>query len=357
MATTADYKIGPYTFPRGWFMVAVSEDVTVTPKAVRYFGQELALYRGKSGRVVLLDAYCPHMGTHLAKNSTSYAVRDGQVQDDDIICPYHAWRFGPDGQCKHIPFLKGTIPKAAAVRSWSVREHAGIVFVWHDPEGGDPDFELPPLAEYGQSHWVNWTIDKLGVIASHPQEIIDNIADLTHLGPIHGSTVDFYENEFRGHLATQRQAGGHRTLVAGPSDKLYTDTTYHGPGILVSHLTGLFETVLLITHTPVDDGVTEAWHGLLVKVPNAVPSEADHESARGFNEASRLAFLQDFEIWIHKRPALNIMQVPSDGPFHKARIWYKQFYHPRSETRRLIAPIEGVHVVRGTPGWPFPKTG
>lgn len=356
MATTADYKIGPQTFPRGWFMVAISEEVTDQPRGVRYFGQEFALYRGKSGRVVLLDAFCPHMGTHLAKNTTSYTARDGHIEGDDIRCPYHAWRFGPDGRCNQIPYFQGPIPKAAAVRSWPVQERAGVVFVWYDPEGGEPDFDLPPLAEYGQPHWVTWSIDKLGVMATHPQEIIDNIADLPHLGPIHGSTVEFFENEFVGHKAIQRQGGGHRTLVAGPNDKLFTDTVYHGPGILVSHLTGMFETVLLITHTPVDDGVIEVWHGLLVKVSNAKPNADDLAAAKAFNESSRLAFLQDFEVWGNKRPALNIMQIATDGPFHKARIWYKQFYHPRSETRRIVSPIEGVHIVPGTPGWPFPKS-
>ena len=49
------------------------------------------------------------------------------------------------------------------------------------------------------------------------------------------------------------------------------------------------------------------------------------------------------------------MQIPTDGPFHKARIWYKQFYHPRSEAKRIIAPVEGVHVVPGTPGWPLDR--
>ena len=38
MATTADYGLGEFTYPRGWFMVARSEEVTTTPIAVRYFG-------------------------------------------------------------------------------------------------------------------------------------------------------------------------------------------------------------------------------------------------------------------------------------------------------------------------------
>ena len=58
-------------------------------------GQELVLYRGASGRVVMLDAHCPHMGTHLGRNSTSYVCRDGAIEGDSIRCPYHAWRFGP----------------------------------------------------------------------------------------------------------------------------------------------------------------------------------------------------------------------------------------------------------------------
>ena len=53
MATTADYGLGEFTFPRGWFMVATSEEVTTTPTGVRYFGEEMVLYRGQSGRVKL----------------------------------------------------------------------------------------------------------------------------------------------------------------------------------------------------------------------------------------------------------------------------------------------------------------
>ena len=83
MATTKDYRIGEFTFPRGWFMIADAEELnTHKPLAVRFFGKDFALYRGRAtGKVVLLDAYCPHMKTHLAApNNTSYVVIDGGVQ-------------------------------------------------------------------------------------------------------------------------------------------------------------------------------------------------------------------------------------------------------------------------------------
>ena len=40
MATTAEYGLGPLAFPRGWFMIAVAEEVTSTPQAVRFFGKQ-----------------------------------------------------------------------------------------------------------------------------------------------------------------------------------------------------------------------------------------------------------------------------------------------------------------------------
>ncbi|HUA90154.1 MAG TPA: Rieske 2Fe-2S domain-containing protein, partial [Steroidobacteraceae bacterium] len=66
MATTKDYGLGEFTFPRGWFMVADAAELAANPLPVRCFGQELVLFRGRaSGKPVLLNAYCPHMGTHL----------------------------------------------------------------------------------------------------------------------------------------------------------------------------------------------------------------------------------------------------------------------------------------------------
>ncbi len=356
MATTKDYRIGEFTFPRGWFMIADAAELTThKPLAVRFFGKDFALYRGReTGKVVLLDAYCPHMKTHLAApNTTSYVVIDGggtNVEGDGIRCPYHAWRFGPDGKCNDIPYHDGPIPAAANVKSWTVVESLGAIWVWHDPEGGEPEWEAPSLPEWNNPQWVQGHWDHLGILNQHPQEVIDNICDYGHLNPIHGSFVERYENEFKGHHAIQRQCGGHRTLVSaegGASNILHTVTTYHGPGVLVSYLTGMFESVLLIMHTPVDDGTTKVWHSLLVKSVNNPATVADVVSAKQFQESSRLAFAQDFEVWTQKAPCLNGMFIPSDGPFMKARIWYKQFYNPRAMKQEFLDQCEGYYVPKG----------
>ncbi|MBU3600471.1 Rieske (2Fe-2S) protein [Polynucleobacter sp. 30F-ANTBAC] len=354
MATTKEYRLGEFTYPRGWFMIADSEELN-QPKAVavRFFGRDFVIYRGKaSGKAILLDAYCPHMKTHLAKNTTSYVMIDGggtNIEGDSIRCPYHAWRFNSAGKCDDIPYHTGPIPEAACVKSWTVREEMGAVWIWYDPENGEPEWDLPVRSEWNDPQWVRWQYDHLGLLNQHPQEVVDNIADYGHLSPIHGSTVQKYENEFKGHVATQRQCGPHRTLVGadGVSPILHTLTSYHGPGMLISDMTGYAEAILMITHTPVDDGVIKVWHALMVKSANKEATVTDTIDARAFQVASRLAFEQDFEVWANKEACLNGMFIPSDGPFARVRLWYKQFFNPRANKQEFLDRSEGYYIPQG----------
>jgi 3-ketosteroid 9alpha-monooxygenase subunit A len=227
----------------------------------------------------------------------------------------------------------------------------GCIWAWHDPENGEPDYEVPDFVEWNDPQWVRCKIVLMGTIELHPQDVLDNMADVAHLNPVHGSTVEYFENEFRDHVVIQRQGGGHRTLVT-TSGMLETDTWYTGPAILYSKLTGLYDTLMLITHTPVDDGVLKVWHALLVKSPNRIATAEDVASARAYQESSRLAFAQDFDIWAHKRPCINPLQIPTDGPFHKGRVWYGQFYNPRARAPEFHRKVNGVHVVKGMPAAP-----
>lgn len=349
MATSKEYGLGAYDFPRGWFMVAVADKVGNTPLAVRFFGQDFALYRGKSGRVVLLDAYCPHMGTHLARNTTSYVAQDGAVEDDCIRCPYHAWRFGPDGKCNDIPYATGPIPPAAKVKSWTVKEHLGAVFVWHDPEGGEPDYDLPEMPQAQDPSWVFGEYDDLGIVNCHTQEIMDNITDVAHFGPVHGSLTKYFENEFQDHVVTQRMGGGHRTLVTDDGAMLETEAVYTGPSLLITKMLGMHESYIIIAHTPVDDGSAYVWHNLMVKSPTggAVATESDREGARQYQAMALAAFAQDFEVWKHKKPCLKGLFVQGDGPFNKQREWYRQFYNPRAQRAELLKNVNGIYVAKG----------
>ncbi|MBD2859862.1 Rieske (2Fe-2S) protein [Spongiibacter sp. KMU-158] len=231
MAKASDYSLGPHTFPRGWFVIAESSELTNKPIALRFFGKDFALYRGESGRPVLLDAYCPHMQTHLAGGTSAELVKQGkQIEGDSIRCPYHGWRFGPDGNCDNIPYFEGNYPRSAVINSYPVKEVMGCIMMWHDPESSEPAYPAPYLKEWDEPQWVRWELDHLGELAIHPQEILDNMADARHLGPTHGAPCEYFETEFRDHLYIQRQGGVH----AGYGCMLTTATWYTGPGILLS---------------------------------------------------------------------------------------------------------------------------
>ena len=74
-----------------------------------------------------MDAYCPHMGAHLAEG--------GVVKDSCIECPFHQWQIrGCDGEVTKIPYTD-KIPSNAKGKSWHTFELAGMVLLWNDAEG------------------------------------------------------------------------------------------------------------------------------------------------------------------------------------------------------------------------------
>lgn len=349
MATAAEFDLGEYTYPRGWFMVAESSEATMVPKALRYFGEDMVLYRGESGTAYLVEAYCPHMGAHLAHNTTSYIVQDGEhVEGESIRCPFHGWRFGADGKCDDIPYSEGFIPKMACLKTYHIEEKAGIIWMWHDPEEQEPDFPLPAFGNHwDEPGWVRWKVDHMGDLNCHQIELVDNMADVAHFIPIHGSkNISYFANEFIDHKVHQYFSAGHRTLVSEEGQSLVLDTWYEGPSILQSEMEGDFSSFIMIAHTPIEDGVTRVWHALMVKVNDGSQpiTEELRTAAAQYQEGSRLALAQDVEIWKHKRAAVRPMVLKYDGPFVKLRRWFRQFHNPREQAGDIHKKVNGTVV-------------
>ncbi len=106
----------PFDVPYGWFLVAQSGELPVGEVLPRYyFGRHLVLWRDEEGQAHLQDAYCPHLGAHLAYG--------GKVKACAIQCPFHGWLFDGEGRNTEIPY--GNRPNAKArIRSYPVREIA-----------------------------------------------------------------------------------------------------------------------------------------------------------------------------------------------------------------------------------------
>ena len=94
-------------FPKGWYCVAESKDITDgVLKPVTYLDQQLIVYRDANGDARVADAYCPHLGAHLASH-------DGCITGGELVCPFHKWRFdGATGKCNSIPYTNVVPPQA-----------------------------------------------------------------------------------------------------------------------------------------------------------------------------------------------------------------------------------------------------
>lgn len=83
---------------RYWHPIAPAAERAANPlrtKEVRLLGEDLVLFRDRSGRLGLIDRYCSHRRVNLAF---------GMVEQDGVRCPYHGWKFAADGSCIDQPF-------------------------------------------------------------------------------------------------------------------------------------------------------------------------------------------------------------------------------------------------------------
>ena len=118
---------------RYWHPVARSSDATPTPCEVRLLGEDLVLYRDRSGVAGLLTPRCCHRGTTLYY---------GRVEDDGIRCPYHGWLFAADGQCLDQPCEPDRGRNKGSYRQpwYPVVEYHGLVFAYLGPAERQPVF-------------------------------------------------------------------------------------------------------------------------------------------------------------------------------------------------------------------------
>ena len=173
--------------PNGWFAVAWSSDVTAGEvERIRYFDEELVLFRTRQGKARVLSAYCPHLGAHFGYG--------GEVEGGTIRCPFHYWRFdGSTGACVEVPYAK-RIPARAEIRTYPTCEKNGIIFMWHHPDGEEPKWEIPEVPGWDEEGWLD-TVYHTALVRSHPQEMAENVVDSPHFHYVHG-TPDIPEKTF-----------------------------------------------------------------------------------------------------------------------------------------------------------------
>lgn len=122
---------------RYWHPVAGISELEDNPiKPIRIMGEDLVLYKDKSGNFGLIDRHCPHRRADLAY---------GIVEECGIRCSYHGWKMNHEGRCLEQPYEDVANPAARfrekiRVKAYKVKALAGMLFVYMGP---DPAPEVP----------------------------------------------------------------------------------------------------------------------------------------------------------------------------------------------------------------------
>lgn len=124
--------------PQSWYRVCASRDLR-TQRVISWTlgGRAIVVYRTADGRVVAMDARCPHLGAHLGR---------GTVRGDDLQCALHHWRCDSRGNCRP-PSGSGRLSHtvyAAAERYESIFVFAGAEPRFDVPNLGDDRMDAPP---------------------------------------------------------------------------------------------------------------------------------------------------------------------------------------------------------------------
>jgi nitrite reductase/ring-hydroxylating ferredoxin subunit len=288
-----------FPLPNGWFAIARADEIAPGEvRALRYFGMDLVAWCGTDSGVHVAEAYCPHLGAHLAVG--------GRVDGEHMVCPFHAWKFdGESGRCVEIPYATSErIPARAALRSFPTIERNGLIFAWHHLDGGDPFFDVPIVAEFGSPDWLPLLMIDFR-IATSCQEMAENNHDFAHFQYVHGADAIPEGDEF---------VDGTYKRVNSPGLERET----FGLGLGVVRVPGVV--TFLSSATPVDaDNVHVRWIF-------TSPVAEGEEMLRMVSEKFGTGVTQDIPIWENKIYRDRPLLCDGDGPIAQYRRWCQQFY-------------------------------
>ncbi len=180
-------QVGPGTpggeyLRRFWHPIELSSEITDLPKRIRVLGEDLVLFRARSGEVGLVRPHCPHRGASL-----EFGIPD----EGGIRCCYHGWLIGVDGRILEMPAEPENSPYKERLchGAYPVREYEGLIFAYMGP----PD-QMPPLplfdviANRKPSERLmpgGWTPGKKYVWPCNWVQVKENAMDPVHTAYLH----------------------------------------------------------------------------------------------------------------------------------------------------------------------------
>lgn len=184
-------EVGPGTpmgelLRRYWHPIGLAADATDTPRKVRVLGEDLILFRDKSGRPGLVHPNCAHRGTSLYY---------GKVEERGIRCCYHGWLFDVEGHCVEQPCEPEMGRARGRIRQpwYPVQELYGLVWAYMGPPEKKPVLpRYDALERLGDGELLETNDASIGgggpqVIPCNWLQHYENLVDPFHVVVLHSS--------------------------------------------------------------------------------------------------------------------------------------------------------------------------
>jgi 5,5'-dehydrodivanillate O-demethylase oxygenase subunit len=204
-----------------WHPIASASQLESEPVIeVELLGEELVLFRDRTGRLGLLERGCAHRQTSLGY---------GIPEENGLRCAYHGWVWDIDGQCLEQPSEPegSTYFERVSTQAYSVQELGGLVFAYLGT--GAP----PHLPRYNVLVWDDVYRETNGsVVPCNWLQVLENLLDPAHIESLHGryfgyvlDRTDPQEAEFfRSRIAPRPMKGmAFDTFESGVVERHFTD--------------------------------------------------------------------------------------------------------------------------------------
>ena len=178
------------------------------------YGVPLIISRDGNGRIHVMANVCRHRGTRLIESSEI-------VSSKRIICPYHAWTYGSDGNLMAIPradCFPGIDKADRPLMRFPAVESGGFIWFARDEDANFPN--VLALAEdmdaFGMSG-LHLYRRKTHSVASNWKQVMDAFLESYHVQRLHAETIAPF---FTDGIAAADFIGPHQRAVVGRADYL-----------------------------------------------------------------------------------------------------------------------------------------
>ncbi|MEK9658381.1 MAG: Rieske 2Fe-2S domain-containing protein [Chloroflexota bacterium] len=174
--TTAGTPMGEM-LRRFWIPFAMVDQLPspdCDPIEVHLLGEHLVGFRDSSGRLGLVEDFCPHRGAPLFY---------GRNEENGLRCIYHGWKFDVDGRCLEMPSepAKSNFKDKVRLVSYPVREMGNVLWAYMGPKEKVPG--LPHL------EWAQLNASQVHMVRYNQEcnwvQALEGDIDSSHVGFLH----------------------------------------------------------------------------------------------------------------------------------------------------------------------------